>query len=319
MKKQFIKDLKSGDRVDSVFAVKFKKPVRNYVKGYMFEVRVADKTGELTAKYWGDNDEKSVQKLYDDFEKSDVIRVTGTANEYMGRLEIGVSKTDRDVLEKTREYDITDFVASSERDIDEMMKDLTNIVDSVKNSHLKTLLETLLKDKKFIGRFKSSPASMMYHQNCIGGLLEHTLNVVKICETLCDIYRGLDRDLLVTSAVLHDVGKIFELETTTVIDVSEDGMLRGHTIIGEEFVNERIKKIIDFPETLRLKLLHMILSHHGEKRFGAPKEPQLPEGVALHYADWCDAKVDIYLKIKSEAKTEDKWIWDRKLGHIYLK
>ena len=319
MKKQFIKDLKSGDRVDSVFAVKFKKPVRNYVKGYMFEVRVADKTGELTAKYWGDNDEKSVQKLYDDFEKSDVITVTGTANEYMGRLEIGISKTDRDVIEKTSEYDITDFVASSERDIDEMMKDLTNIVDSVKNSHLKTLLETLLKDKKFIGRFKSSPASMMYHQNCIGGLLEHTLNVVKICETLCDIYRGLDRDLLVTSAVLHDVGKIFELETTTVIDVSEDGMLRGHTIIGEEFVNERIKKIIDFPETLRLKLLHMILSHHGEKRFGAPKEPQLPEGVALHYADWCDAKVDIYLKIKSEAKTEDKWIWDRKLGHIYLK
>ncbi len=319
MKKQFIKDLKSGDRVDSVFAVKFKKPVRNYVKGYMFEVRIADKTDEITVKYWGDNDKKSVQKLYDDFQKIDFIRVTGTASEYMGRLEIGVSKTGKDVLEKISEYDITDFVASSERDIDEMMNTLKNVVDSVKNPHLKTLLETLLKDEKFIDRFKSSPASMMYHQNCIGGLLEHTLNVVKICETLCDLYPGLDRDLLVISAVLHDVGKIFELEVSTVIDVTEDGMLRGHTIIGEEFVNEQIKKIIDFPETLRLKLLHMILSHHGEKRFGAPKEPQLPEAVALHYADYCDAKVDLFLKAKSEAKTEDKWIWDRKLGHVYLK
>lgn len=319
MKKQFIKDLKSGDRVDSVFGVKFKKPVRNYVNGYMFEVRAADKTGEITAKYWGDNDENSVQKLYDDFQKSDVIHVAGTANEYMGRLEIGISKTDGDIVEKTDEYDVTDFVASSERDIDEMMNTLKNTVKSVKNPHLKTLLETLLKDEKFVNRFKKSPASMMYHQNCIGGLLEHTLHVVKICETLCGIYIGLDRDLLVTSAVLHDVGKVFELEVSTVIDVSEDGMLRGHVLIGEEFVNERIKKIIDFPETLRLKLLHMILSHHGEKRFGAPKEPQLPEGIALHYADYCDAKVDLFLKVKSEAKTEDKWIWDKKLGHVYLK
>lgn len=319
MKKQFIKDLKPGDGVDSVFAVKFKKPVKNYVKGYMFEVRVADKTGELTAKYWGDNDENSVQKLYDDFQKSDVIHVAGTANEYMGRLEIGISKTDRDILEKTDEYDVTDFVASSERDIDEMMNELTGTDESIKNAHLKTLLEKMLKDEKFIDRFKKSPASMMYHQNCVGGLLEHTLNVAKICETLCEIYPALDRDLLIAGALLHDVGKVFELEVSTVIDVSEDGMLRGHIIIGEEFVNERIKKIIDFPETLRLKLLHMILSHHGEKRFGAPKEPQLPEAVALHYADHCDAKVDLFLKAKSEAKTEDKWIWDKKLGHVYLK
>lgn len=319
MKSQYVKNLKSGDRVDSVFAVKFKKPVRNYVKGYMFEVRIADRTGELTVKYWGDNDENAAQKLYDGFQKSDVVHLTGTANEYMGRVEIGVSKTDGDIVEKTDEYDIIDFVASSERDIDEMMSELTRTVESIKNPHLKTLLEKILKDEKFIDRFKKAPASMMYHQNCVGGLLEHTLNVVKICGTLCDIYPNLDRDLLITGALLHDAGKVFELEVSTVIDVSEDGMLRGHIIIGEEFVNEQIKKIIDFPETLKLKLLHMILSHHGEKRFGAPKEPQLPEGVALHYADWCDAKVDMFLKAKSEAKTEDKWIWDKKLGHVYLK
>ncbi|MDI6917758.1 MAG: HD domain-containing protein [Thermoplasmatales archaeon] len=319
MKKQFIKDLKPGDVVDSLFAVKFKKPVKNYVKGYMFEARVADKTGEITAKYWGDRNAAEVQSLYDSFQKSDVLHITGSANEYMGALEIGISKTDSDKIEKQKNFEVKDFVDSVPRDMDEMLTDLSSLINSVKNPHLKTLLENIFKDERFINKFRIMPASMMYHQNKLGGLLEHTLNVAKICETIHQIYPSLDRDLLITGALLHDVGKVFELEVSTVIDVSEDGMLRGHIIIGEEFVNEQIKKIIDFPETLKLKILHTILSHHGEKRFGAPKEPQLPEAVALHYADWCDAKVDLYLKAKLEARTEDKWIWDKKLGHVYLK
>ena len=319
MKKQFIKDLKPSDRVDSLFAVKFKKPVKNYVKGYMFEARIADKTGELTAKYWGDRNAAETQSLYDSFQKGDVLHITGSANEYMGVLEIGISKTDSDKLEKQKNFEIKDFVDSVPRDMDKMLTELGGLINSVKNPYLKTLLENIFKDERFIIKFKIMPASMMYHQNKLGGLLEHTLNVAKICETIYQIYPVLDRDLLITGALLHDVGKVFELEVSTVIDVSEDGMLRGHIIIGEEFVNERIKKIIDFPGTLKLKILHMILSHHGEKRFGAPKEPQLPEAAALHYADWCDAKVDLYLKAKLEARTEDKWVWDKKLGHVYLK
>ncbi len=315
-----IKDLKEEDKVDSLFAVKFKKPMREYVNGYMFEVRVADRTGEITAKYWGDRNIASVQTLYNTFKKGDVIRLTGTVSEYMGNLELGISKVDGNIIEKSKKFALKDFVESSPRDIDEMLIELGNVIKTVKEPNLKTLLDAVFKDEVFISKFKLIPASMMYHQNCIGGLLEHTLNVVEICETIYRIYPTLDRDLLIAGALLHDVGKAFELEISTVIDVTEDGMLRGHTIIGEEFVMEKIKNIKDFPEVLRLKIAHIILSHHGELEFGAVKKPQLPEAVALHYADYCDAKVDIYLRAKKQAKTEDLWIWDKLIkGHVYLK
>lgn len=318
--KQLVKDLKEEDKVDSLFAVKFKKPMREYVNGYMFEVRVADRTGEITAKYWGDRNIASVQTLYNTFKKGDVIRLTGTVSEYMGNLELGISKVDGNIIEKSKKFALKDFVESSPRDIDEMLIELGNVIKTVKGPNLKTLLDAVFKDEIFISKFKLMPASMMYHQNCIGGLLEHTLNVVKICETIYRIYPTLDRDLLIAGALLHDVGKAFELEISTVIDVTEDGMLRGHTIIGEEFVMEKIKNIKDFPEVLRLKIAHIILSHHGELEFGAVKKPQLPEAVALHYADYCDAKVDIYLRAKKQAKTEDLWIWDKLIkGHVYLK
>lgn len=318
--KQLVKDLKEEDRVDSLFAVKFKKPVREYVNGYMFEVRVADRTGELTAKYWGDRNIASVQALYDTFKKGDVIRLTGTVSEYRDNLEIGISKVDGNIIEKSKKFALTDFVESTPRDIDEMLIELGNVIKSVNDGNLKTLLDAVFKDEIFISKFKLMPASMMYHQNYIGGLLEHTLNVVKICETIYRIYPKLDRDLLIAGALLHDVGKAFELEISTVIDVTEDGMLRGHTIIGEEFVLEKIKNIMSFPEVLRLKIAHIILSHHGELEFGAVKKPQLPEAVALHYADYCDAKVDIYLRAKKQAKTEDLWIWDKLIkSHVYLK
>lgn len=317
---QFVKDLKAGDKVDSVFAVKFKKPVREYINGYMFEARIADKTGELTAKYWGDRDIASVQALYQSFQKGDVVHITGVVNEYLRALEVGISKVDGDKIERQKEFAIKDFVESVARDIDELLVELGNAIRSIKEPQLKALLESIFKEEKFISKFKLMPASMMYHQNKLGGLLEHTLNVVKICESICSIYPALDRDLLIAGALLHDIGKVFELEVSTVIDVSEEGMLRGHVVIGEQYILEKIKKILGFQEQLKLKLAHLILSHHGEPQFGAPKKPQLPEAIALHYADYCDAKIDIYLREKGEARTEDLWVWSKLLkGHVYLK
>jgi 3'-5' exoribonuclease len=319
-KTQFIKDLKNGDRVDSIFAVKFKKPIREYVNGYMFEARLADKTGELTSKYWGDRNIASVQALFNSFGKGDVLHVIGYINEYMGNLEINISKVEGGKIEKCMSFRVEDFVESATRNIDDMLVELGHLIKSVKNHDLRALLDIVFKDEIFISKFKLMPASMMYHQNCIGGLLEHTLNVAKICESIASIHFALDRDLLITGALLHDVGKVFELEISTVIDVTEEGMLRGHTILGEEFVLDKTKKIPNFPDLLKLKISHLILSHHGELEFGAVKKPQLPEGVALHYADYCDAKVDIYLKEKGEARTEDLWIWSKLIkGHVYLK
>ncbi|MDI6708578.1 MAG: HD domain-containing protein [Candidatus Thermoplasmatota archaeon] len=319
-KLQFIKDLKQGDKVSSLFAVKFKKPIREYVNGYMFEMRVADKTGELTAKYWSDRNIAELQTLYESFQKGDVIHVTGMVNEYLGNLEIGISKAEGNKIVKQRTFELKDFVESVAKNLDEMLIELGYLIKSLKDSNLKLLLESVFKDEKFVSKFKIMPASMMYHQNKLGGLLEHTLNVAKLCEAISSIHPALDRDLLIAGALLHDVGKVFELEVTTVIDVTEEGMLRGHTVLGEEFVLDKIKKMPNFPDLLKLKIAHLVLAHHGELEFGAVKKPQLPEAVALHYADYCDAKVDIYLREKEEARTEDLWIWSKLIkGHVYLK
>ncbi|MEW6070601.1 MAG: HD domain-containing protein [Candidatus Thermoplasmatota archaeon] len=319
-KLQYIKDLNEGDKVTSLFAVKFKKPIREYVNGYMFEMRLADRTGELTAKYWGDRNIAEIQTLYDSFNKGDVLYVTGVVNEYMGTLEIGISKSEYHKIVKQKSFELKDFVESVTRDLDEMLVELGHLIKSVKDPHLRQLLENIFKDEKFVSKFKIMPASMMYHQNKLGGLLEHTLNVAKICQTILAIHPPLDSDLLISGALLHDVGKVFELYVSTVIDVTEEGMLRGHTVLGEEFVLRKIEEIIGFPDLLKLKIAHLILSHHGELEFGAVKKPQLPEAVALHYADYCDAKVDIYLREKGEARTEDLWVWSKLIkGHVYLK
>ena len=144
---------------------------------------------------------------------------------------------------------------------------------------------------------------------------------MKICDKLCDIHPELDRDLLLAGGFLHDVGKVKEFEIAGgIIDVSPAGMLTGHTAIGYEIVSKMVDEIRGFPEELRLKVLHMVLSHHGKLEHGASKQPQLPEAAAVHTADECDAKVDLYLKLKREANTEDSWIWDKKInGHVYLK
>ena len=319
--KQYVKDLKDGEKVKSFFAVKYKKPLRNYAKGHMFELRLSDMTDEITAKYWGDEDLDSVQKLYDSFSSGDVLFVTGSMNEFRGALEVAISKVDGNELRKCGkdEYKAEDFVAKTPRDADEMVKRLNEIVGSVSDPHLNALLESFFGDGAFLEKFKSSPASMYYHQNYIGGLLEHTLNVTEICGTIAKLYPDIDRDLAVAGALLHDVGKIFEFNVTTNIDVSDEGRLRGHIIMGEEMVRERTILLKDFPEVLRNKILHIVLSHHGKKEYGSPQEPQFPEALAVYYSDESDASMALYVKTKDEARTEDPWTWTRRTGSIYLK
>jgi 3'-5' exoribonuclease len=319
--KQFVKDLKQGDSVESLFAVKFRKPPKRYAHGHMFEIRVSDMTDEITAKYWGDDDLDSVQKLYDSFSKGDVVLLNGTVNEYRGTLEIAISKSAGDTVEVSakEDYDMADFVARTPKDIAKMTEKFGEIIGSVSNPHLKALLDSFFKDDDFLKEFSLTPASMHYHQNYIGGLLEHTLNVAEICVTFAGLYPELDRDLLIAGAVLHDIGKMREFEVTTSIDITEEGMLRGHLIIGEEMVRERMKLIEDFPEVLGNKISHIVLSHHGKKDYGSPKEPQFPEALAVNHADESDAKIDLFIRMKEEARTEDPWIWTKRTGHIYLR
>lgn len=317
-KRQFLKDLRDGEEVDDYFSVKYKKPPREYSKGYMFEVRVADRSGEMNLKYWGPADLSAVEELYRGFDMGDVIHVRGRVSVYRDQPEIAVDGHGVIQPAETSEYDIRDFVPECERDVDEMMRKLFSFIKEVNEPHLSSLLYSFFSDEGFVEKFRAAPASMHLHSNSIGGLVEHTLNVVEICDFLCKIKPGLDRDLLLTGAILHDIGKIEEYVVTTSIDVSVDGMLRGHLVIGAEMVTRMCDLIEGFPELLKIKVAHMVLSSHGRQEFGSPKKPQFPEAVALYYADEIDSKLEQYISKKENARTEDPWIYDRRLEHIFL-
>ncbi|MCD6414130.1 MAG: HD domain-containing protein [Candidatus Diapherotrites archaeon] len=318
MEKQFISELKTNDTVNSYFAVKYKRPVKPYKKGNMFKVGLSDKTGEIDLTYWGGTNQDKVKQLWSSFDIDDVVLVNGVVSEYQGESKIdvneGVGK-----ISKTSEYNIADLVAVSERDLDEMASELMSKVEEVKDPYLSKLLRAFFEDAKFMEKFKKAPAAMYMHHAYVGGLLEHTLHVLSLCEAIYKIYPKMDHDLLVTGAILHDIGKTREFMVGTSIKVTEEGMLRGHLVIGEEMVIEKMKGILGFPETLMMKVAHIILSHHGNGEFGSPKNPQFPEAAAVHYADEMDSKIDQYVSIKEDTDSTDFRIYTKRLGELYLK
>lgn len=319
MKNQFVSGLSEGDMVNSTFAVKFTKPPQEYKnvgkEGAWFELRLSDKTGEITAKYWGD-DAGYTRQLFRSVKKGNVVFIRGKVVTYRDKREITIEKGGLRTCQPG-EYDPTDFVEVGEQDPDELMAQLMGIVDSVEDPH-RCLLDAFFQDSHFVERLQAAPAAMHRHQNYIGGLLEHTLHVAKLCQRIHELFPSLDYSLLMTGAILHDIGKIREFAVETSIDISEEGMLLGHIPIGAQMVRDRLDGI-DMPQREALKVLHIILSHHGRLEYGSPKKPQFPEAYAVYYADELDAKVDYARMIKENAETEDLWLWKRDMGHIYLK
>lgn len=317
-KRQFVKNLATGDDVDDLFSVKYKKPPRRYAKGFAFEARVADRTGEVTMKYWGSPDEAAVRSLYDSIKVGEVVRIKGQALTYKDAMEISVGVGGSVVPVATSCCCLGDFVATTEKDIEGMMASLMRHLAGVESAHLRSLLDSFFCDADFVSRFKSSPASIMIHANWIGGLLEHTLNVVSICDFIAQRYPGLDRDLVMAGAALHDIGKTLEYRVTTNIDESADGMLRGHIVAGADMVARACETIQDFPENLKLKLIHVIISHHGKPELGSPKRPQFPEAAAVSLADDMDCQIEQYVRTRAEAQTDDPWVYSKRLGPIFL-
>lgn len=317
--KQFIDALKQGERVESFFSVKYKHPVAAYKNGFMFVLGLADRSGEIELSYFGGKDRGDVQKLYDSIKTDSVVFASGQVGEFRNKAVINID-FGRDSLRPAQggEYKLDDFVPTTNQDINAMMSMLQSTIASVKNPHLNALLDSFFGDEKFAEAFRSAPGAMYIHHACVGGLLEHVWGVVQLCETMARIHPSLDRDLLLTGAILHDVGKIAEFEVTTNIRVSRQGMLRGHISLGEEMLIERMSGMEGFPDELRSKLLHIIISHHGKRENGTTKEPQFPEAATIYHADDFDAKITQYIRAKKEAKTEDFRMYHKKLGEIYL-
>ena len=317
-----VSELKPGQRVEALFSVKYKHNVKKYKNGYSFSFGVADKTGEIEVTYWGTYDMEHVDKIFNRFLKKEVVFVKGMVSEWNNKIKIDINPPDGDVTKVTEsDYNIEDFIAVCDKDIDDMFKQFMAHVDSVNNTHLNKLLHSFFDDESFVKIYKHASAAMYMHQAYIGGLLDHTLNVTEICSKVCELYPVLDRDLLITGALLHDIGKVKEFEMSTNIRHSEQGMLIGHIVLGSEMLHDKIKKIPDFPELLKLKIVHMLLAHHGTGEFGSPKKPMLPEAEVLYCADDMDSKVFQYIKLRDDSRvtSDDFRGWNKYIGEVYLK
>lgn len=297
---KYIKDLKEGDRVFDVYLCKHKQAaVTKNGKPYE-NVILQDKTGTIDAKVWEPNNAG-----IEDYDTLDYIEVYGDVNNFQGALQVNVKRIR---VCREGEYDPADYLPVSSKNNDEMYKELLQLVSSVENPYMKQLLKAFFEeDTDFIKKFRRSSAAKTMHHGFVGGLLEHTLSVAKLCDYYCGCYPLLKRDLLVAAALFHDIGKTREISLFPENDYTDDGQLLGHIIIGCEMLDEKIHTILGFPAVLASELKHCILAHHGEYEYGSPKKPALFEAVALNMADNTDAKLEMMTEIFG-SNTETGWL-----------
>jgi len=303
-----VTDLNLNTRINDIFFLKdVEFRVRRDKKTIDMFFKIADKTGEIEAVNWDISDDK-VEK----FGKVEFARVEGyiTKKKSDGTLQATVSS-----LIKTAPLDLdySDYLPQTKKDVGKLMNIVYSNIESIKNIYLKRLLKTFFDDQEFVDKFKKAPAATKVHQPYLGGLLEHTCNLVRICETIGDIYKEVDRDFLITMALLHDIGKIREYTYDRVIEYTDEGKLLGHIAIGLEMIDQKIKSLDHFPPDLELMIKHTLLSHHGHFEFGSPKLPSILTAIALHYADETEAKISGFINIKEESgnfnEKWSKWIW----------
>ncbi len=301
-----IVDLVLGDKIKQTFFIKeaeFRlRRDGSAIDGFF---KLSDNSGEIEAVYWDLSEQKIAQ-----IEKMESAQIEGQVSKKRsdGQMQISIKTIDY-APKSTWE----DFIPSTSFDIEQIMQRIDDKIDSITHPHLKTLLNSFFEDAVLLEKFKKSPAAKKLHQAYRGGLAEHTLNVCQICETICQIYPQINRDFLISAALLHDIGKVEEYQLRGIIDHTDKGKLIGHIIMGAEMIEEKIKLIKDFPEDLAMMFKHTILSHHGKLEFGSPKLPSILPALALFYADDTDAKLNGLVCLKEENKNLDKkwsdWVW----------
>lgn len=306
MVKQLVKDLKKDGGVTSYFAVKNKQSPRPYKNGYFFTVTVSDITGDIQVKFWG-GAEADTNAVFSSFSIQDVVQITGKVDEYQGAISISINPPSGEI-KKIEQYDLKELVPHTKYDIAQMVDELKKVVHEIKNQDIKRLIEDFLSDSEFMAMFTKAPAGKSFHHSFVGGLLEHIINLIRVCYTVSERYPELDRDLLIAGCILHDVGKTTEFEIKTTVDLSDEGKLLGHLSIGYHMVASRIEKLDGFPEDLRKKILHIILSHHGKLENGSPIEPKFPEALAFAMIDDSDAKTNHMVKLSENSSTTETWI-----------
>ncbi len=297
---KYIKDYRDGDRIGGIFLCKQKQSLVTK-NGKPYEALILqDKTGCVDGKIW-DVGSPGIA----DYDALDYIEIGGDVTTFNNMPQFHIKRLR---VAKEGEYNPADYLPMTKKNIDEMMRDLLHIVDSIENTWCKKLLESFfVEDEAFVEAFKKSSAAKSVHHSFVGGLLEHTLSVTKLCEYYCGSYPVLRRDLLLTTAMLHDIGKVREYSQFPQNDYTDEGNLLGHIVMGSEMIGKKADAIEGFPLQILNEIKHCILAHHGELEFGSPKRPSLIEAFALNLADNTDAKMETFTELL-ESTEETGWL-----------
>lgn len=285
---RYIQTFHEGDRINQVFLCKSKQTMTAKNGKNYYSLVLQDKTGTIDGKVW------DLNAGIDHFEAMDFICAEGEITSFNNNLQMNVRR-----VRKAREgeYLPADFFPTSNKDIEAMYKELLSYVAKIENPKMKELVESFfVRDEAFIKQFKNHSAAKSVHHGFIGGLLEHTLAVTKLCFCYCWLYPQLNKDLLLAAAMFHDIGKLREISDFPTNDYTDEGQLLGHIVIGCEMVGERIRTIDGFPAKTAAELRHCILAHHGELEYGSPKKPALMEAAALNFADNTDARMETFIE-----------------------
>ena len=311
MKKRFINQIHAGDVLADCFVLAEKTMAQKKDGNNYLNLVLSDRTGNIKGVVW-DN----AEKLSSQVETGAVVAVKGHVGEYRNNLQVVVKEMTGVSLEET---DPADFMLSTARDVDQMFERIVALSESLGAWYLKALFSAFWEDESFATQFKRAPAAKKMHHAYIGGLLEHTLSMAVLADKIAEHYNGLDRDLLVAGALLHDIGKIREFSYDMGIDYSDEGRMVSHIVIGLQLIEDKIRTIESFPEESALLLKHMVVSHHGSKELGSPEPPKTIEAVMLNCIDEMDSRIQAVREFMGKEDSNETWTsFHRLLGrHFY--
>ncbi|MFY9562154.1 MAG: OB-fold nucleic acid binding domain-containing protein [Terriglobales bacterium] len=302
MKEFFISDCSQQENkvITSSFVVVSKQVKPKKTGEPYLALTLGDRTGQIEGKMW-DN----VEEFIDVFEQDDFLKIKGLINKYKNRFQLTIHKLRR---MQDSEIDFADYLPKTSKNIDGLWQILTDFVGTFENPHLKSVVELFLADPEITDRYRVAPAAKSLHHAYIGGLLDHVVSLFRSCDLLCRNYPQINRDLLLTGAFLHDIGKIHELTYNRSFSYTTRGQLLGHMIIELEMLQAKLEQLPGFPADLKTLLEHLIISHHGEYEFGSPKLPMFPEALMLHYLDDLDSKMEaMRAHFEREAELDGPW------------
>ena len=296
----YIEEYKEGNKFFGIYLCKSKQVLKTKAGKTYYSLLLQDKTGIIDAKVW------ELNNGIDDFDSMDFIMTDGMVTSFQGSRQVNISRIRK---AQEGEYDPAEYIPASKYNREEMYQELKKVVMTITEPHLRKLAEKyFVEDTGFIAEFKQHSAAKSVHHAFVGGLLQHTLAVAKICSFVAACYPVIDRDLLITAALFHDIGKVWEISEFPSNEYTDEGQLLGHIFLRAELVGKEAALIPGFPKTLVAELQHCILAHHGELEYGSPKKPAMAEALALAYADNMDAKLEMITEVYDKAEPTIEWL-----------